>query len=126
MESRVLPAKAIARILDESFVCVKVNIDKPPAAAEKLLGQVGGDTLPFYAYVTPDGKFILGTSGYRDEREFAADLGNVLKHESLKTSTEAEKRLSAAVEQAAKDLEAKQYASVVKAWRNGASEKGFS
>src|SRR6185503_12267026 len=125
MESRVLPSKSVAPVLSEFFVCVKVNIDKPPAAAEKLFEQVNGNTLPFYVYTTPNGTFISATSGYRDEGEFKTDLENVLKHHSLRPSADQEKKLAAAVEQAAKDLEAKEYATVIKAWRESSSIHGF-
>jgi len=126
MESRVLPAKTIAPILAEYFVCVKVNIDKPPPAVEKLFEKVNGNTLPFYVYLAPDGQFISGTSGFRDEQQFKADLEGVLKHESLRPSAEQEKKLAAAGDQAAKDLEAKEYAGVIKAWRDSLTVRGFS
>lgn len=126
MESRVLPAKAISALLAESFVCVKVSIDKPPAAAVKILDQVNGNTLPFYAYATPEGKFITGTSGFRDEELFKADLEGVLKSDLLKVSPDGEKRLAAAVEQAGKDIETKRYGSVVKAARDAEAVKGIS
>ena len=126
MESRVLPAKTVAPILSEYFVCVKVNIDKPPAAAEKLFEQVNGNTLPFYVYTTPDGTFISATSGFRDEGEFKADLDGVLKHHSLRPSADQEKKLAAAAEQAVKDLDAKEFAAVIKAWRESSSIRGFS
>ena len=103
-----------------------MQIDDPPPGAEKLLRQVNGNILPFYVYTTPDGQFISGTSGYRDEREFKGDLERVLRHDALKVPPEVEKRLAAAVEQARKDLDAKQYGAVVKAWRDGVSAKGFS
>jgi len=126
MESRVLPNKHVAPILFEFFVCVKVNIDRPPAGAGKLFEQVNGNTLPFYVYTTPDGTFISGTSGYRDENEFKGDLEGVLKHHSLRPSAEQEKKLAADADQAAKDLEAKEFAAVIKAWRDSQSVRGFS
>src|SRR5262245_55048417 len=99
MESRVLPHKNIAPMLAEYFVCVKINIDKPPAAAEKLFEKVNGNTLPFYIYLTPDGTMISNTSGFRDESQFKADLDGVLKHPSLRPSAEQETKLAAAAEQ---------------------------
>jgi hypothetical protein len=126
MESRVLPAKAISALLSENFICVKVNIDTPPAPAQKLLEQVNGNTLPFYAYITPEGRFISGTSGFRDEARFKADLEGVIKSDLLKVSADAEKGLAAAAEQAGKDLESKKFGSVVKAARDAESVKGVS
>ena len=126
MESRVLPSRTVAPILNESFVCVRVNIDGPPAAAEKLFEQVNGNTLPFFVYTTPDGTLITSTSGFRDENQFKADLEGVLKHHSLRPSADQEKKLAAAAEQAAKDLDAKEYVAVVKAWRESLSVRGFS
>src|SRR5437667_8123339 len=126
MESRVLPAKSVTALLAENFVCVKINIDKPPAAAQKILEQVKGNTLPFYVYTTPDGRFITGTSGFRDEGRFKADLEAVLKSDLLKVSAEDEKKLLAAAEQAGKDLEAKKYSAVVKAVQEAEGIKGIS
>jgi thioredoxin-like negative regulator of GroEL len=126
MESRVLPSKSVAPVLSEYFVCVKINIDKPPAAAEKLFEQVNGNTLPFYVYTTPDGTFISATSGYRDVDEFKGDLEGVLKHHSLRPSADQEKKLAAAADQAAKDLESKEFALVIKAWRDSNGVRGFS
>ena len=126
MESRVLPHKTIAPMLSEYFVCVKVNIDRPPAAAEKLFEQVQGNTLPFYVYMSPEGTIITSTSGFRDESQFKSDLEGVLKHASLRPSAEQEKKLAAAAEQAAKDLEAKEHAAVIKAWRDSLAMRGFS
>ena len=126
MESRVLPAKSVTALLAENFVCVKINIDKPPAAAQKILEQVKGNTLPFYVYTTPDGRFITGTSGFRDEGRFKADLEGVLKSDLLKVSAEDEKKLLAAAEQAGKDLEAKKYGAVVKAIQEAEGIKGLS
>lgn len=126
MESRVLSSKSIAPTLAQYFVCVKVNIDRPPAAAEKILQQVPGNTLPFIAYTTPDGKFITGTSGFRDENQLGTDLDIVLKHDALKPSAEDQKKLAALLEQASKDLNAGNYLAAVKAWRESTFIRGFS
>ena len=126
MESRVLPHKTIAPLLAEYFVCLKVNIDKPPAAVEKLLEKVNGNTLPFYIYMAPDGTMISSTSGFRDESAFKADLEGVLKHSSLRPSVDQEKKLATAADQAAMDLESKEFAAVVKAWRDSLAVRGFS
>src|SRR5947208_3445249 len=64
MESRVLPAADVVAILSAKFICLKVDADNP-GPAEKFLSQVKGNMLPFYAYATPDGKFISGTRGFR-------------------------------------------------------------
>jgi hypothetical protein len=126
MESRVLPDKEISAILAENFVCVKISIDKPPAEAEKLLSQVGGGALPFFVYATPEGALVWNSKGYRNEVQFKADLESVLRHDLLKASAAADKRLSAAAEQAAKDIEAKKYAAVVKAAKDAEGVKGYS
>src|SRR6185503_14503492 len=94
--------------------------------AEKMLGQVKGNTLPFYAYASPDGKFITGTSGFRSKTVFKADLEGVLKSDLLKVPAEFEKKLAKMADQAAKDLEAKKIAAVLKAGRDAAAIRGFS
>jgi hypothetical protein len=125
MESRVLPAADVAALLSAKFVCVKVDADNP-GPAEKLVGQVKGNTLPFYAYATPDGKFISGTSGFRSEKVFLADLEGVLKNDQLRVPPEFEKKLAKMADQAAKDFEANKVAAVLKAGRDADAIRGFS
>ena len=125
MESSVLPAAEIVALLSAKFVCVKVDADNP-GPAEKMLSQVKGNTLPFYAYATPDGKFISGTSGFRSEKVFKADLEGVLKNDALKAPPELEKKLAKMAEQAAKDFEAKKFAAVLKAAKDADAIRGFS
>jgi hypothetical protein len=125
MESRVLPAADVVAILSAKFVCLKVDVDNP-GAAEKLFSQVKGSTLPFYAYATPDGKFITGTSGFRSEKAFLGDLEGVLKNEALRVPPELEKKLAKMAEQAAKDFEANKVAAVLKAGRDADAIRGFS
>jgi len=125
MESSVLPAAEIVAILSAKFICVKVDADNP-GPAEKMLSQVKGNTLPFYAYATPDGKFISGTSGFRSEKAFKADLEGVLKNDALKVPPEFDKKLAKMAEQAAKDFEAKKFAAVIKAAKDADAIRGFS
>lgn len=124
MESSVLPAAEIVAILSK-FVCVKVDCDNP-GPAEKMLSQVKGNTLPFYAYATPDGKFISGTSGFRNEKSFKSDLEGVLKNDALKAPPELEKKLAKMAEQAAKDFEGQKTGAVIKAARDADAIRGFS
>lgn len=125
MESRVLPAAPVVAILSAKFICVKVDVDNP-GPAEKMLSQVKGNTLPFYAYATPDGKFISGTSGFRSEQAFLADLEGVLKNDALRVPPEFEKKLAKMADQAAKDAEAGKVAAVLKAGRDAEAIRGFS
>src|SRR5688572_16423163 len=125
MESRVLPTPAVAAILSAKFICVKVDADNP-GPAEKMLSQVQGNVLPFYAYVSPDGKFISGTSGFRSEKVFQADLEGVLKSDQLRVPPEFEKKLAKMADQAAKDAEAGKTAAVIKASRDADLIRGFS
>jgi len=125
MESSVLPAAAVTAILSSKFICVKVDVDNP-GQAEKLFSQVKGSTLPFYAYATPEGKFISGTSGFRNEKTFLADLEGVLKNETLRVPPELEKKLAKMADQAAKDFEGNKIAAVIKAGKDADAIRGFS
>lgn len=125
MESRVLPAAEVSAILAAKFVCVKVDADNP-GPADKILSQVKGNILPFYAYLTSDGKFITGTSGFRDVKTFKADLEGVLKSDLLRVPPEAEKKLAKIADQAAKDFDAKKIAAVVKASKDVDQVRGSS
>jgi hypothetical protein len=91
MESRIQPSEPIKSLLSKRFVCVRVDADEPPAGADKLLNEIKGETLPFIAYVTPKGKFISGTAGFRNEEVFKADLEAVLGSELLKEPKEESK-----------------------------------
>jgi len=125
MESRVLPSAEVSAILAAKFVCVKVDCDNPGPAAQ-MMSQVKGNVLPFFIYVTPDGKFITGTSGFRDAAAFKADLEGVLKHDLLRVPPEAEKKLAKMAEQAAKDFEAKKFTAVIKAAKDVEAIRGTS
>jgi hypothetical protein len=125
MESSVLSVDEIQAILSARFICLKVDCDNP-GKADNILSQVQGNTLPFYAYTTPEGKFISGTSGYRDVKTFKADLEAVLKNDLLRMPPEIEKKLAKIAEQAAKDFEEKKIAAVVKAARDADACRGFS
>jgi hypothetical protein len=125
MESSVLPSDEVSAILAAKFICVKVDADNP-GPAEKMLGKVTGNILPFYAYATPDGKFISGTSGFRNKTAFKADLEGVLKSDLMKVPAEFEKKLAKMADQAAKDFEAKKIPAVIKAARDAAAIRGFS
>jgi hypothetical protein len=125
MNERVFPSPEVAALLSTKFVCLKVDADNPGPAA-KYTGQVKGDILPFIAYVSPDGKFISGTSGFRSVPVFLADLEAVLRSDALKVAPELERRLAKLADQAAKDLEANKIPAVVKAAREAEAARGFS
>ena len=121
----MLPAKDVDAILAAKFVCVKVDADSP-GPASKILSQVQGNTLPFFAYVTPDGKFISGTSGFRDEKTFKADLEGVLQSDLLRVPAPLEKKLEKMAEQAAQDAEAGKTAALIKTARQAQAIRGSS
>lgn len=125
MHERVLPSAEVIAILSSKFVCVKVDADNP-GAAEKFMDQVKGDDLPNYVYLTPEGKFISGTSGFRNEKTFLADLQGVMRSDALKVAPELDRKLAKIADQAAKDLEAKRYGAVFKAGRDADAARGFS
>ena len=79
MEKEVHAAAPIREIL-ASFVCVKVDADNEPEGSVQYLSKVEGDTLPFYAFTTPNGQFLGGTSGYRPEAVFKKTLEKVIHH----------------------------------------------
>jgi|SRR5579862_4587220 len=125
MNERVLPSPEVVALLSSKFVCLKVDADNPGPAA-KFTGQVKGDILPFIAYVSPDGKFISGTSGFRSVPVFLADLEAVLRSDVLKVPADLERKLSKLADQAAKDLEANKVSAVLKAAREAEAARGFS
>ena len=126
MASRVLPSPEIRDVLSARFVCVKINVDSPPAGAEKLLSQVNGNVLPFFVFATSDAKFVSGTSGFRDVAAFKADIDKAMKSELLKVPAELEKKLAKSAEQIAKDVEAKKVPAAIKAVKAADAVHGFS
>ncbi len=126
MASRVLPAPEIHDVLSARFVCVKINVDSPPAGAEKLLSQVNGNTLPFFVFATSDAKFVHGSSGYRDVAAFKGDIEKAMKSDLLKVPAEIEKKLAKNAEQMAKDVEAKKIPAAIKAAKSADAVRGFS
>jgi thioredoxin-like negative regulator of GroEL len=88
MESRIQPSEPIKSLLSKRFVAVRVDCDNLPEGANRFRGEIKGRTLPIITYVTPKGKFINGTSGFRNEEVFKADLEAVLASELLKEPKE--------------------------------------
>ncbi len=126
MASRVLPKKEIQALLASNFVCVKIDADSVPSEIEPIMKQGNGKTLPFYAYLTPEGNFISGTSGYRGAAEFAKDLQSALRSEPMRASPNAQASLAAAAEQAEKDFKAKKYPAVLLATQEALEVRGWS
>ena len=126
MGSRVLPAPEIRDVLAAKFVCVKINIDTPPAGAEKLLSQVAGNVLPFFVFATPDAKFVSSTSGFRDVATFKGDIEKAMKSELLRVPADAEQKLAKLAEQMAKDVEGGKIPAALKTAKTAEGVRGFS
>jgi thiol:disulfide interchange protein DsbD len=92
MESRVLPRPEVVRLL-QKFVTVQlytapvVPIESITAAQRETLADsntlrqlelVSDNTNPFYVVLTPDGKLLGTTGGYREPEVFASFLNDAL------------------------------------------------
>ena len=88
MEKEIQPSEPIKSLLAKRFVCVRVDCDNLPEGANRFRGEIKGNTLPIITYVTPKGRFISGTSGFRNEDVFKADLDSVLASDLLKEPKE--------------------------------------
>ena len=124
MESRVLPQADVAAAL-QKFVRVKINV-RAPGAAQRILDKIGPNTLPIYAFLTPDGRLVSHTSGFRDVEVFKADLAAVMKHELLAVPAAADQKLAKMAGQAEDDLKAGRIAGALKTARAAAGVRGFS
>ena len=129
MESRVLPDDEINGLLTKYFVCLEVGTDKPPADVEAILREVHGVGrtygLPSYICLTPEGKVVRSTTGYRSVIAFKADLEAALKSESIRAAADVEKKVAEFAEQAAKDFEARKYGSVLQVAREAHQLRGW-
>lgn len=126
MASRVLPTEEIHALLTREFVLLKVDIDKPTKGVQKYLDAVKGQVLPFWAYVTPDGTYISGSSGFRGADDFLADLKSAMTSERMRVPAPVEKALAKSAEQATQDLEEKKNGAVVHAAKEAEKARGYS
>lgn len=126
MASSVLPTEEINALLCHEFVLLKVDIDKPTKGVQKFLDAVKGQVLPFWAYVTPDGTFISGSSGFRNAEDFLADLKSAMTSALMRVPAPVEKTLAKSADQAAKDLEEKKHGAVVRAVKDAEKYRGYS
>lgn len=71
---RVLPDPKIKQRLADLAVGLASNCDAPEQSVEQLMraNLPNARTLPFVAFVSHDGKWVRGFSGFRDAAKFAA------------------------------------------------------
>lgn len=78
MEREVLNTPAVLRLLEDGFVAVKVDLEKP--AHGKLQSRYGIDAMPTDLVLSQDGKVLSRTSGYKageGNRKYIAALNQI-------------------------------------------------
>jgi hypothetical protein len=92
---RVLPSPDVKPRMGALAIGLASDCDHPEEAVARIMQEhlSGGTTLPFAGFLTPDGKWVDGFSGYRDVKAFAEVLTSVEKSPMLQTAPAVRKQL---------------------------------
>ena len=95
LAEQVLPSSGIKSRLGGMAVGLASDCDKPDETVRNVLREKlpGASTLPFVGFLTADGLWIDGFSGYKDEAEVAAVLARVEKSPLLDAAPAVRKAL---------------------------------
>ena len=129
MAKSVLVDGAIRSTLSRDFVCLEVDTDHAPFDVDAILRDVHGVgkkyTLPCFVYVTPEGKIIRSTTGFRGVVSFKMDLQKALSSDAMRSPADVEKKLAEAADAATKDFDAKKFGAVIRAAREADGAPGW-
>ncbi|MBI1850431.1 MAG: DUF255 domain-containing protein [Planctomycetes bacterium] len=129
MAKSVLVDGAIRSTLARDFVCLEVDTDHAPFDIDAILRDVHGVgnkyTLPCFVYVTPEGKIIRSTNGFRSVVAFKSDLQAALSSDAMRSPADVEKKLAEAADAATKEFDAKKFGAVIRAAREADGAPGW-
>lgn len=93
---RVLGAQPLKKAIGELAIGLAVDCDDPEEAVEDLIRANLPDAsrLPFVAFLTPDGRWILGASGYQEMQKMQQMLTEANASPLLNASAEVQKALA--------------------------------
>lgn len=123
---RVLPDPEVKERIADLAVGLASNCDAPEGDVEKLMREhlKGASTLPFVAFVTHDGRWVGGFSGYRDVAAFRKALDDAEGSPLIQASEAVRKKLAGLGQKAAKAAEAGDWKGVVAAAREAGKTTG--
>src|SRR5262245_17769884 len=84
----------------------------------------GAQTLPFAGFVTPDGKWVAGWSGYKDAAALAAVLASVEASPLLVATAPVREQLAKLAATATAAADRGDWKAVLRAWREGDATSG--
>ncbi|MFI5402884.1 MAG: hypothetical protein ACHQ1G_08110 [Planctomycetota bacterium] len=107
-------------------VGLAADCDAPESVVESMMrtNLKGANALPFAAFVTHDGKWVGGFSGFKDAAEFAKVLAAAEESPLIRATDAVMKKLAALVDRAGKAAEKGDWKTVVAAGRDGAKTTG--
>jgi hypothetical protein len=113
---RVLPSDEIKKRIADLAVGLAANCDQPEGDVEKIMREhlAGAQMLPFVAFVTYDGKWVGGYSGFKQPADFLRVLEAAEKSPLLQASEAVRKKLQPLVERSEKSAEAGNWKGVVR------------
>jgi hypothetical protein len=116
----------VKELLADLAVGLASDCDAPEGDISSMMRDnlKGASTLPFVGFVTHDGKWVGGFSGYKDTAEFAKALEAAEQSPLIRASDATRKKLAALVEKATKAAEAADWKGVVAAAREGGKTTG--
>jgi len=123
---RVLPSPEIKSRIAGLAVGLAADCDDPEPGLEEVMHSHLPDakTLPFAGFVTPDGKWVDGWSGYKDAGELAAVLTAVEQSPVLLATPAVRAQLGKLAEVATAAAERGDWKAVLRAWREGDATTG--
>lgn len=123
---RVLPSPEVKDLLADLAVGLASDCDAPEGDVESLMREnlKGAGTLPFAAFVTHDGKWVGGFSGFKDTADFVRVVEAAESSPAIQASDATRKKLAALADKASKAAEAADWKNVVLAARDAGKTTG--
>ena len=96
---RVIPDAKVKKRIAELAVGLAADCDRPERSVEAIMraNLAGANMLPFVGFVTHDGKWVGGFSGYKNASAFLRTLARAEDTPHLKASPAVRKKLAALV-----------------------------
>jgi len=123
---RVLPDPAVKERMQDLVVGLAANCDAPESEVSKIMHEnlKGAGTLPFVGFVTHDGKWVGGFSGYKDTEAFVKVLAAAEETPYLQATKAVRAKLATLSEKAAKAAEQPDWKTVVAVAKDAAKTTG--
>ena len=122
----VLPSKDVKKRIASLAVGLAADCDSPESGVQKIMraNLAGAQRLPFAGFITHDGKWIGGFSGYKDTSAFLRVLKAAEDHPYLQASKAVRKKLAGLVAKANQAADKGDWKSVMKAAQAAAKTSG--